>query len=139
MSNYKKNKLLSFLNQQVDEYFNPETDPRTPLYNEKAKLENMDGIELMEHFREDDDSGDAVKAEVLKKLEEAEAPQDEIDRVEDMTPSEVLSEFGIDNIETIRQNAINNVETQIDAAEENLRHLQEEIETVENTPSRYFD
>lgn len=56
-----------------------------------------------------------------------------------MTPSEVLSEFGIDNIETIRQNAINNVETQIDAAEENLRHLQEEIETVENTPSRYFE
>lgn len=139
MSNYKKNKLLSDLNQQVDEYFNPETDPITPLYNEKAKLENMDEIELMVHFREDDDSGDAVKDEVLKKLEEAGAPQEEIDRVEDMTPYEVLSEFGIDNIETIRQNAIKKVETQIDAAEENLRHLQEEIKRVENTPSRYFE
>lgn len=139
MSNYKKNKLLSGLYQQVEEYFNPETDPITPLYNEKEKLENMDEIELMERFREDDDSGDAVRTEVLKKLEEAGAPQGEIDRVEDMTPREVLSEFGEDNIETIRQNAINNVETQIDAAEENLRHLQEEIETVENTPPRYFE
>ena len=138
MSNYQKKKLMSDTQQQIDEYNDPETDPRTPLINEIEELQDMDKFELMNRFEDDEDSGFAVKDKVLEDLKKAGATQDEIDRVDGMTPYEVLSEFGEANTETIRQNAINNIENQIRIIDENYEYLQAERERINSTPAKYF-
>ena len=139
MSYYEKKKLLSALQQQAEEYENPETDPREPLYGKIEVLEDMDETELIENFGEDEDCGDAVKETVLEALKKASAPQDEIDRVDSMNHHEVLSEFGEANAETIRKTAINALKNKIYTMDKNHDYLLEEIEDVKKTPARYYN
>lgn len=138
MSNYQKKKLISDMQQRIDEYNDPETDPRTRLYDAIEELEDMDKFDLMNRFDGDEDSGFAVKDKVLEDLKKAGATQDEIDRVDGMTPDEALSEFGDANAETIRQNAINNIKNQISIIDEKYRYLQGEFEEIKRTPAKYF-
>ena len=138
MSNYQKKKLISDMQQRIDEYNDPETDPRTRLYDAIEELEDMDKFDLMNRFDGDEDSGFAVKDKVLEDLKKAGATQDEIDRVDGMTPDEALSEFGDANAETIRQNAINNIKNQISIIDEKYRYLQGELEEIKRTPAKYF-
>ena len=138
MSNYQKKKLISDMQQRIDEYNDPETDPRTRLYDAIEELEDMDKFDLMNRIDGDEDSGFAVKDKVLEDLKKAGATQDEIDRVDGMTPDEALSEFGDANAETIRQNAINNIKNQISIIDEKYRYLQGEFEEIKRTPAKYF-
>ena len=138
MSYYEKNKLISVIQQQIDVYNDPETDPRIPLYDAIEELKDMDKFDLIYRFDEDDDSGFAVKEKVMEDLKKAGATQDEIDRVDGMTPDEALSEFGDAYAETIRQNAINNINNQIHIINEKCRYLQDELERIKNTPAKYF-
>ena len=126
------------MQQRIDEYNDPETDPRTRLYDAIEELEDMDKFDLMNRFDGDEDSGFAVKDKVLEDLKKAGATQDEIDRVDGMTPDEDLSEFGDANAETIRQNAINNIKNQISIIDEKYRYLQGEFEEIKRTPAKYF-
>lgn len=126
------------MQQRIDEYNDPETDPRTRLYDAIEELEDMDKFDLMNRFDGDEDSGFAVKDKVLEDLKKAGATQDEIDRVDGMTPDEALSEFGDANAETIRQNAINNIKNQISIIDEKYRYLQGEFEEIKRTPAKYF-
>ena len=126
------------MQQRIDEYNDPETDPRTRLYDAIEELEDMDKFDLMNRIDGDEDSGFAVKDKVLEDLKKAGATQDEIDRVDGMTPDEALSEFGDANAETIRQNAINNIKNQISIIDEKYRYLQGEFEEIKRTPAKYF-
>lgn len=139
MTYYKKKKMLSYMEGLLEEYFNPETDPRIPLLDEIDELENMDPYELRERFIDDDVIGNAVKEKQIEELKVANAPQSELERVEEMSSFEVMDEFGLDKTETIQEIAINNVNTQLDAIEKNIEDLQKDIEETRNTPSRYFD
>ena len=139
MTYYKKKKMLAYMEGLLEEYFNPETDPRIPLLDEIDKLENMCPYELIEHFIDDDVIGDAIKDNQIEELKAANAPQSELERVEEMSSFEVIDNFGLDKAETIREIAINNVNAQLDAIEKNIEDLQKDIEETRNTPSRYFD
>ena len=139
MTYYKKKKMLAYMEGLLEEYFNPETDPRIPLLDEIDELENMDPYELIDRFIDDDVIGDAVKDKQIEELKAANAPQSELERVEEMSSFEVMDEFGLDKAETIQEIAINNVNAQLDAIEKNIEDLQKDIEETRNTPSRYFD
>lgn len=145
MTYYNKKKLLSYMEEQLEEYYNPETDPRIPLLDKIDKLKNMDPnelrdiLELRDLFIDDDVIGDEVKDIVIKELKAANAPQSELERVEEMNPFEVMDVFGLDKAETIQEIAINNVNKQLDTIEKNIEDLQEDIEEIRNTPSKYFD
>ncbi len=139
MTYYKKKKMLSYMEGLLEEYFNPETDPRIPLLDEIDELENMVPYELRERFIDDDVIGDAVKDKQIEELKATNAPQSELERVEEMSSFEVMDEFGLDKAETIQEIAINNVNAQLNAIEKNIEDLQKDIEETRNTPSRYFD
>ena len=131
--------MLSYMEGLLEEYFNPETDPRIPLLDEIDELENMVPYELRERFIDDDVIGDAVKDKQIEELKATNAPQSELERVEEMSSFEVMDEFGLDKAETIQEIAINNVNAQLNAIEKNIEDLQKDIEETRNTPSRYFD
>lgn len=131
--------MLSYMEGQLEEYYNPETDPRIPLLDKIDKLENMDPYELRDIFIYDDVIGDAVKDILIEELKAANAPQSELERVEEMNSFVVMDVFGLDKAETIQEIAINNVNEQLDAIEKNIEDLQKDIEEIRNTPSRYFD
>lgn len=139
MTYYKKKKMLAYMEGLLEEYLNPETDPRIPLLDEIDELENMDPYELRERFIDDDVIGDAVKDKQIEELKAAKAPQSELERVEEMSSFEVMDKFGLDKAESIQEIAINNVNAQLDAIEKNIEDLQKDIEETRNTPSRYFD
>lgn len=139
MSYYKKQQAIKNLEQQAEEYENPETDPRIPHEENIEALNEMDEDELMERFSEDDDCGLAVQDKVLEDLKAASAPQEEIQRVQDMNPYEVLSEFGEANAETIRDTAISIEEKQIEDCQKHYEYLLNEIEETRKTPAKYFD
>lgn len=139
MTYYNKKKMLSYMEGQLEEYYNPETDPRIPLLDKIDKLENMDPYELRDIFIYDDVIGDAVKDILIEELKAANAPQSELERVEEMNSFVVMDVFGLDKAETIQEIAINNVNEQLDAIEKNIEDLQKDIEEIRNTPSRYFD
>ena len=94
---------------------------------------------MRDRFIDDDVIGDAVKDKQIEELKAANAPQSELERVEEMSSFEVMDEFGLDKAETIQEIAINNVNAQLDAIEKNIEDLQKDIEETRNTPSRYFD
>lgn len=139
MTYYNKKKMLSYMEGQLEEYYNPETDPRIPLLDKIDKLENMDPYELRDIFIYDDVIGDAVKDILIEELKAANAPQSELERVEEMNSFVVMDVFGLDKAESIQEIAINNVNEQLDAIEKNIEDLQEDIEEIRNTPSKYFD
>lgn len=139
MTYYNKKKTIAYMVEQLEEYDNPETDPRTPRLDEINKLQNMNDFELTDYLRDDDDIGDAFKDELIKELKAAKAPQSELKRVKEKSSFEVMNEFGVNNAEILREIAINNVNKQLDDIEEDIEDLRNDIEKTRSIPSRYFD
>ncbi len=134
-----KQLYIENLEQQIEEFLDPDTDPRAPLEDQIGEIEEMNEDELMDKFRDNDNCGFAVMDQVVQEMKMAGVPQEKIDEVRDMNPEEVMEKYGEDRAETVRNAAISELADRIEELDKHLEGLNKDLGEAEENPDDWYE